>query len=112
MESERYREVLQQMREGETYFVTKDKRDEDTVSRAMAAYRAELTEEDNVNHPSHYTSHPSGVECITITEHMSFNLGNALKYIWRADLKNQTPLEDLKKAQFYINREISKYDDK
>lgn len=61
---------------------------------------------DNVNHPKHYTNHPSGIECIQITEHMSFNLGNAFKYIWRADLKNG--LEDLKKAQFYINREIDK----
>jgi hypothetical protein len=62
---------------------------------------------DVVNHPSHYTKHPSGVECITITEHMGFNLGNAVKYIWRADLKNDA-VEDLKKAAWYINREISK----
>lgn len=61
---------------------------------------------DNVNHPKHYTSHPSGVECIQITRHMSFTLGNAMKYIWRADLKNG--LEDLKKAQWYINDEIKK----
>lgn len=61
---------------------------------------------DMVNHPPHYTSHPSGVEAIQITEHMNFCLGNALKYIWRADLKNG--LEDLKKAQFYIQREIEK----
>ena len=62
---------------------------------------------DPVNHPDHYTSHPSGVECIQITEHMNFNLGNALKYIWRADLKNKA-IEDLKKAEFYIKREIKK----
>ncbi|AIM50382.1 hypothetical protein PBI_OMNICRON_49 [Mycobacterium phage Omnicron] len=62
---------------------------------------------DAVNHPSHYTSHPSGVECITITEHMGFNLGNALKYIWRCDLKNDA-IEDLRKARFYIDREIAK----
>lgn len=51
--------------------------------------------------------HPSGVECIEITEHMGFCLGNAIKYIWRADLKNDK-LEDLKKSQFYLNREITK----
>lgn len=62
--------------------------------------------DDNVNHPKHYTSHPSGVECIQITEHMSFTLGNAMKYIWRADLKNG--VEDLEKAQWYINREIER----
>lgn len=60
-----------------------------------------------VNHPSHYTNHPSGVECITITEHMGFCLGNAVKYIWRADLKNDA-IEDLKKARFYVDREIAK----
>lgn len=62
---------------------------------------------DNVNHPRHYTKHPSGVECIQITEHMSFNLGNAVKYIWRADLKGNQ-IEDLKKAVWYINREIQR----
>ncbi|NBS69733.1 DUF3310 domain-containing protein [bacterium] len=62
---------------------------------------------DNVNHPRHYTEHPSGVECIQITEHMGFNLGNAVKYIWRADLKGNQ-IEDLKKAVWYINREIQR----
>lgn len=62
---------------------------------------------DPVNHPKHYTEHPSGVECIQITEHMSFNLGNAVKYIWRADLKGKQ-VEDLKKAVWYINREIKR----
>jgi hypothetical protein len=62
---------------------------------------------DNVNHPKHYTQHPSGVECIQVTEHMSFCLGNAIKYIWRADLKNDA-IEDLEKAQWYIAREIAK----
>jgi hypothetical protein len=61
---------------------------------------------DNVNHPTHYTSHPSGIECITVTEHMGFNLGNALKYIWRADLKGDA-IEDLRKALWYVEREIS-----
>lgn len=62
---------------------------------------------DPVNNPKHYTNHPSGVECIQITEHMGFNLGNALKYIWRADLKNDA-IEDMKKAVFYLNREIKR----
>lgn len=62
--------------------------------------------QDPINHPTHYTSHPSGVECITITEHMSFLLGNAMKYIWRADLKGG--VEDLKKAVWYVEREIAK----
>jgi hypothetical protein len=65
----------------------------------------------SVNHPPHYTAHPSGVECIQITEHMNFNLGNALKYIWRADLKNDA-IEDLKKAIWYIERELKKREKK
>lgn len=62
---------------------------------------------DPVNHPEHYTSHPSGVECIQITEHMGFNLGNAIKYIWRADLKGAA-IEDLEKAVWYVQREIER----
>ncbi len=61
---------------------------------------------DNVNHPRHYTSHPSGVECITITEHMNFCVGNAFKYLWRHSLKGG--VEDLEKARWYIAREISR----
>lgn len=62
---------------------------------------------DPVNHPKHYTDHPSGIECIQITEHMGFNLGNAIKYIWRCDLK-KLAIEDLQKAIWYIQREIDK----
>ena len=62
---------------------------------------------DEVSHPSHYTAHPSGVECIQITEHMGFNLGNAIKYVWRADLKGNA-VQDLQKAAWYIEREIDK----
>lgn len=60
---------------------------------------------DNVNHPVHYRKHPSGVECIDITAHMNFCLGNATKYIWRAGLKNDA-IEDLRKAVWYLEKEI------
>jgi hypothetical protein len=60
-----------------------------------------------IDKPKHYTEHPSGIECIQVTEHMGFNLGNAIKYIWRCDLK-QDAIEDLKKAKWYIDREIDK----
>ncbi len=70
---------------------------------------------DQVNHPAHYTSHPSGVECIAITEHFGFCVGNAIKYLWRAGLKREPgrsvrekKLEDLKKARWYIDREIGR----
>lgn len=68
---------------------------------------------DNVNHPSHYTSHPSGVECIEITRHYCFSIGNAIKYLWRAGLKKdaslddkQKEVEDLNKAIWYIKDRI------
>jgi hypothetical protein len=58
-----------------------------------------------VEHPSHYTRHPSGIEAIEICGYMNFCLGNALKYILRADYKGKA-IEDLEKARWYINREI------
>lgn len=60
--------------------------------------------------PDHYKQHPSGVECIEITRHFTFNLGNVIKYIWRAPLKGAT-LEDLKKARWYLNDEIRRLED-
>lgn len=70
---------------------------------------------DMVNHPPHYTSDPSGVECIEITRHRNFNVGNAFKYLWRAGLKKDEVLsdtaktiEDLRKAMFYIEDEIKR----
>lgn len=68
---------------------------------------------DPVNHPAHYTSDPSGIECIQITRHRNFNIGNAIKYLWRAGLKDTTTdrgkhVEDLRKAIFYIQDEIDR----
>src|SRR5699024_6249750 len=63
---------------------------------------------DMINHPPHYTQHPSGVECIEITEWFTFGLGNVIKYVWRAGLKGDGPLEDLRKAKFYLEREIER----
>ena len=60
---------------------------------------------DKVNHPPHYTHLP--VEAIEITEHFNFCMGNALKYIIRADHKGK-PIEDLRKAVWYLNREIER----
>lgn len=60
-----------------------------------------------VNHPPHYRDNGSGVECITVVEHMTFNLGNCVKYIWRHGSKGN-PIEDLRKAQWYLAREISR----
>lgn len=63
---------------------------------------------DSVTHPAHYTSHPSGIECIEVTQDLNFCLGNAIKYIWRAGLKSDNVVEDLSKAIWYLEREISR----
>lgn len=63
----------------------------------------------NVNNPKHYISDPSGIECIQITRHRNFNIGNAIKYLWRAGLKDTSPsVEDLQKAIWYIKDEIKR----
>lgn len=66
---------------------------------------------DPVSHPKHYTNHPSGIECIQVTEHFNFCIGNAIKYLWRNGLKDgNSNVQDLKKAVWYINREIQTLD--
>lgn len=78
------------------------------------AHLAELMQRspknDAVNHPKHYTSHPSGIECIEITKHYIFQIGNAMKYLWRQGLKDDPSLDpvekqiqDCEKAIWYIN---------
>lgn len=65
------------------------------------------TENDPIN-PDHYRSHPSGVECIHIAREFSFCLGNVIKYVWRAGLKTRDPLQDLRKAERYLQEEIAR----
>ena len=68
---------------------------------------AKLSEQ--VNHPKHYTVDPSGIECIQITRHRNFNIGNAIKYLWRAGLKeSNSDIQDLEKAIWYITDEIKR----
>ena len=69
--------------------------------------------ENRINHPDYYNSHPSGIECIDIIRHYCFDIGNAIKYLWRAGLKKeigldekQKEIEDLKKAIWYIKDRI------
>lgn len=71
----------------------------------------ETNKNDPVNHPAHYNGHPSGVECITVVEHMGFCIGNAVKYLWRAGQKGDA-LQDLKKARWYVDREIARLEGK
>lgn len=73
--------------------------------------KKQAIEHDAVNHPKHYCSHPSGVECINVVEHMNFCRGNAIKYVWRAGGKGETiekEIEDLEKAGWYIQREVDR----
>lgn len=63
---------------------------------------------DNVDHPAHYNKHPSGIECIEIVRHFTFNIGNAIKYLWRAGLKTNDPCQDLEKAIWYIQDELAR----
>lgn len=72
-----------------------------------------MKEREMVNHPRHYNSHPSGIECIDIVRHHNFNIGNAIKYLWRCGVKTEEgmdiqdkAIEDLQKAIFYIQDEI------
>lgn len=74
---------------------------EELVALALPAH-------DAVNHPAHYTSDPSGIECIQITRHRNFNIGNAIKYLWRAGLKEDAKVQDLRKAIWYIEDEIKR----
>lgn len=67
------------------------------------------TNDDPVNHPAHYTRHCSGLECIDVVEHLTFNIGNAFKYVWRCSLKGNE-VEDLKKALWYLKRELRMQD--
>jgi len=73
----------------------------------VKAYGATEIKQDIVNNPAHYTAHSSGLQCIQITQHMNFCLGNAMKYIWRCDYKNDA-IKDLEKAIWYINQEIER----
>lgn len=77
------------------------------LAAASTASTASTAWGDPVNHPPHYKKHPSGVECIDVAEHFNFCLGNAIKYIWRSEHK-ANKLEDLKKAQWYLTREIER----
>lgn len=84
----------------------------------IGSLKEEDEELDSVNHPAHYTQHPSGVECIEITRHYTFSVGNAIKYLWRAGLKRDLSLtdkekeiEDLRKAIWYIKDRIKQLED-
>lgn len=92
---------------------------EDPANAKAGDWSGELvTTDDAVEHPKHYTSHPSGIEAIEITRHFLFSIGNAIKYLWRAGLKKDLSLddidkeiEDLRKAKWYIDDRITQLEE-
>lgn len=67
---------------------------------------------ETVDHPPHYNAHPSGIECIDIVEHLSFNIGNAIRYLWRVGLKpGADSVQEMRKAIWYIERELDRLED-
>jgi hypothetical protein len=84
-----------------------DTNDEVTQQAEFLEAMGEQLGHDPVNHPAHYSSHPSGVECIQVTEWFNFNVGNAIKFLWRSNEKGER-MQDLRKAAWYINREIGR----
>lgn len=78
-------------------------------SRRDCTFYQPMKNNDNINHPKHYTGHPSGIECIEVAQYMGFCLGNAIKYIWRDGQKEGGDVnDDLRKAIWYIQCEIDK----
>ena len=85
----------------------------DYILENCMVYKDENVNKDKVNHPSYYNSHPSGVECIDIVRHYNFDIGNVIKYLWRAGLKKEKgysskekEIEDCEKALFYLQDHI------
>ena len=86
--------------------VLADKEHEGLDSRDGDGVAPEQRKDAQVNHPKHYNSHPAGIECIDIIEHMTHNVGAAIKYLWRAGLKpGEETTKDLAKAAWYVDRE-------
>lgn len=83
------------------------KKDKDGKEPSFFEDDEEKKELDAAVNPDHYKIHPSGVECITVTEHFNLNLGSAIGYIWRSDHKD-TPIENLSKAVWHLQREIKR----
>ena len=79
--------------------------DEDLIQKIQIERR----KENGVVHPNHYNNHPSGIECIKIVQHHNFNIGNAIKYLWRAGLKDgEDHTKDLRKVIEYVKFELKR----
>ena len=92
-------------------FLTDEELDEIIKMEKLKAEMEKLDEEvDNVNHPKHYDGN---IQCIDAMQEVlgkngtiGFCVGNAFKYIWRCRKKHETPIEDLQKCRWYINKAL------
>ena len=114
--SQRYEKIRQNVAQGNAKIRMQSARQFNNLPEGMTATEAEeivadvnqaIAQHDAVNHPAHYTA--GGIETIDFieTKNLNYRLGNVVKYITRADHKGDR-LENLKKAQWYLNREIEK----
>lgn len=108
-------DFIKEMKSWDDYYKSMNEHNATTEStkKREELFKRDVKVYDPVNHPAHYTSHPSGVECIDIAKWYDFCIGNTIKYIWRAGLKRSSSLsdkekelEDLKKARWYLDKEI------
>ena len=92
------------VRKGPHVFVECDGRP--VAGFTLACIREALDAPTDPTNPGHYKGHPSGVECIEISERLPFCEGNAVKYLWR--YRDKGGLEDLRKAEWYLKRAIAR----
>lgn len=78
------------------------------LAEAADVAQEEANEAPDAINPPHYQGFSNGAQVIDLTEHLSFSLGNCVKYVCRAGKKTQNPIEDLKKAQWYLDREVAR----
>jgi len=114
--SQRYEKIRQNVAQGHAKIRMQSAEQANNLPEGMTATEVEeivadvsqaIAQHDAINHPAHYTA--GGIETIDFIEAkgLGYHLGNVVKYITRADHKGDR-LENLKKAQWYLNREIEK----
>ena len=80
-----------------------------TINAPAPTSTGNREEYEYVDHPKHYNSHPSGVECIDIVRYHNFNIGSAMKYLWRCGLKpDQDEIREIEKAIWYLQDELKR----
>ena len=73
---------------------------------SLTQCRAHPKHVEAVDHPAHYNA--LDIECIDVIQHFNFCRGNTIKYVWRCGLKGDDAIQDLEKAKWYLQREITR----